>query len=197
MELNLGFLCSHNGSNMQAIVDACKSSLLSAKSCVIISNNIDSYALERAKNEGIPHYHISSKTHPGNEEDLEIVRVLQRHHVNILLLAGYMKRLGPQTLKSYEGKILNIHPALLPKFGGKGMYGKHVHQSVLEAKEKVTGVTIHLVDENYDTGRIINQCQVPVYENDTVDSLSQRVLKREHEFFVETLQKISKGTINL
>ncbi len=195
--LRLGFLASHGGSNMQAIIDACKTGRLDAKPCVVISNNSDSMALQRARNEGIPHYHISSVTHPGSLEDEEILRVLKRHGVDTVILAGYMKILGPATLRAYRGRILNIHPALLPKFGGKGMYGKRVHEAVLAAGEKVTGVSIHIVDENYDTGPIINQCQVPVHEGDTVDSLAERVLKNEHVLYAETLQKIAEGKILL
>jgi len=195
--LHLGFLASHGGSNMQAIIDACKDGRLDAKPCVVISNNSDSMALQRARNEGIPWYHISGVTHPGSAEDEEILGVLQRHGVDTVILAGYMKRLGAVTLTAYRGRILNIHPALLPKFGGKGMFGKRVHEAVLAAGEKVTGVTIHLIDEHYDTGPIINQCQVPVHENETVDSLSERVLEHEHRLYVETLQKISDGRIRL
>lgn len=195
--LRLGFLASHGGSNMQAIIDACKTGRLDAKPCVVISNNSDSMALQRARHEGIPHYHISSVTHPGSLEDEEILRVLKRHGVDTVILAGYMKILGPATLRAYRGRILNIHPALLPKFGGKGMYGKRVHEAVLAAGEKVTGVSIHIVDENYDAGPIINQCQVPVHEGDTVDSLAERVLKHEHVLYAETLQKIAEGKILL
>ncbi|HEY6073626.1 MAG TPA: formyltransferase family protein, partial [Anaerolineales bacterium] len=138
--LHLGFLASHGGSNMQAIIDACKAGRLRAKPCVVISNNSDSMALQRASTEGVPGYHISSHTHPGDAEDREILRVLRLHGADTVILAGYMKRLGPFTLAAYRGRILNIHPALLPKFGGKGMYGKHVHEAVLAAGEKVTGV---------------------------------------------------------
>jgi len=195
--LHLGFLASHGGSNMQAIIDACKSGQLNANPCVVISNNSNSMALQRAKNEGIPHYQISVLTHPGPQEDEEILRVLRHHGVDTVILAGYMKRLGPVTLRAYRGRILNIHPALLPKFGGKDMYGKRVHEAVLAAGEKVTGVTIHIVDEHYDTGPIIAQCQVPVLEGDTADSLAERVLKHEHVLFAETLQKIADGRIVL
>ena len=195
--LHLGFLASHGGSNMQAIIDACKDGRLVAKPCVVISNNSDSMALQRARNEGIPWYHISSVTHPGPAEDAEILRVLKGHGVDTVILAGYMKQLGTTSLQAYRGRILNIHPALLPKFGGKGMYGKRVHEAVLAAGEKVTGVTIHVLDENYDTGPIINQCQVPVLENDTADTLAERVLKHEHRLFAETLQMISDGRIRL
>lgn len=196
--LNLGLLASHEGTNMQAIIDACKEGRLNAKSCVIISNNLESIALQRAKKEGIPWYHFSSKTHPNiTELDQVMLSALKKHGVNLIVLVGYMKKLGPKILKAYKGKILNIHPALLPKFGGKGMYGGYVHEAVLAANERVTGVTIHIVNEEYDSGPIVNQCQLIVYKNDTVDTLSERVLKQEHKFFVETLQKISKGQIKL
>jgi phosphoribosylglycinamide formyltransferase-1 len=195
--LQLGFLASHGGSNMQAILDACKTGRLNASPCVVISNNSESMALQRAKNEGIPHYHISSVTHPGLREDQEILQVLRRHSVDTVVLAGYMKMLGPATLRAYRGRILNIHPALLPKYGGKGMYGKRVHEAVLAAGETLTGVSIHVVDERYDTGPIVSQCRVPVHEGDTVDSLAERVLKHEHILYVETLQKIAEGKIIL
>ncbi len=196
--LNLGFFASHEGTDMQAIVDACKDGRLNAKPCVVISNNSKSGAIQRAKKEGIPHYHLSGKTHPEFEEsDKAILNALKTHNVNVVILAGYMKKIGPQTLAAYEGRILNIHPALLPKYGGKGMYGRFVHEAVLASGDKVTGVTIHVADAIYDHGSIIAQCQMPILEGDTVESLSKRVLKREHEFFVETLQRISEGKIIL
>lgn len=196
--LKMAFFSSHGGTNMQAIIDACKEGRLKGEPCVVISNNPNSMALVRAKNEGIPSYYRSQKTHPNDEElDNEILSILQRHSVNIIILVGYMKKIGPKVLNEYKGRILNIHPALLPKYGGKGMYGKKVHEAVLKNKEKITGITVHIIDEEYDNGPIINQCEIPVYENDTVDTLSARVLAREHEFFIETLEKISIGKITL
>jgi phosphoribosylglycinamide formyltransferase-1 len=195
--LHLGFLASHGGSNMQAIIDACRQGRLDAVPCVVISNNSRSAALQRAKTEGIPRYHISGKTHPGDAEDRAILRTLRAHDVGIVILAGYMKRLGPETLKAYRGRILNIHPALLPKFGGKGMYGKRVHEAVLETGDTVTGVTVHVVDDLYDHGRILAQCQVPVLTRDTIDSLAERVLQQEHRLYAETLQRIAVGEIVL
>jgi phosphoribosylglycinamide formyltransferase 1 len=112
-----------------------------------------------------------------------------------LLLVGYMKKLGPKTLQEYRGRIINIHPSLLPKYGGYGMYGKHVHEAVLRNRETETGVTIHLVDEEYDTGEIMNQASVPVHEDDTLESLSERVLEQEHSLLVETLIKLSNKDI--
>ena len=137
-------------------------------------------------------------THPGaGELDRAILAVLESHDVELVLLAGYMKELGSGVLSRYRGRVLNIHPALLPKFGGKGMYGRFVHEAVLAAGEKVTGVTIHVVDELYDHGPIVAQSEVSVLRGDTPDSLSERVLRREHEFYVETLQRISAGDIEL
>jgi phosphoribosylglycinamide formyltransferase-1 len=196
--LKLGFFASHEGTNMQAIIDAYNDGRLDAKPCVVISNNSKSGAIQRAEREGIPYYHLSGKTHPVFKElDEAILNALKAHDVDLVILAGYMKKIGPQTLAAYEGKIINIHPALLPKYGGKGMYGKYVHEAVLASGDKVTGVTIHVVDAIYDHGPIIAQCEMPTFDGDTVETLSHRVLKREHEFFAETLQKISEGKIKL
>lgn len=195
---NLGFLSSGRGSNMQAVIDACKSGRLAAKPCVVISNNSGSGALARASQEGIPRYHLSDRTHPDPAQlDTAILDALLHHETELVILAGYMKKLGPQTLERYGGRIINIHPALLPKFGGLGMYGAHVHEAVLAAGEKETGVTIHLVDAEYDTGPIVAQCRVPVLAGDTVESLAQRVLEQEHHFLVETIGKIVSGEITL
>ena len=196
--MNLGFLCSHGGTNMQAIVDACKGGRLNATPRVIISNNSDSRALQRGRDEGIPGVHLSRHTHPGSEDlDGAILATLVAHEVDLVILAGYMKRLGPNTLVRYRSRVLNIHPALLPKFGGKGMYGRRVHEAVIASGDRVTGVTIHVADDEYDRGPILAQAQVSVLETDTADSLAERVLTKEHEFFVETLQKIASGAISL
>ncbi len=195
--LRLGFLASHGGSNMQAIIDACKAGELNAVPCVVISNNSASRALARAATEGIPHYHISGQTHPGPAEDHGILEALTVHRVSLVILAGYMKRIGPATLAAFRGRILNIHPALLPKFGGAGMFGKLVHEAVLRAGDTETGVTVHLVDDQYDHGAILNQVRVPVLAADTVDTLAERVLREEHRLYVQTLQRISRGEIAL
>ena len=195
-EMNLGFLASHNGSNMQAIVDACKLGALWAVPAVVISNNSDSGALARARQESIPCYCLNSKIHVSPESlDEAILEALLRHSVDIVVLAGYMKKLGPKTLRRFAGAVLNIHPALLPKFGGKGMYGIHVHEAVLAAGEKETGVSIHLVDEEYDRGPVIAQTRVPVMPDDTPKTLTAQVLEQEHALFPEVLQKIARGEI--
>ena len=196
--MNLGFLASHQGSNMQAVIDACRSGYLQAKPSVVISNNSDSEVLVRAKRENIPNYHLSSKVFQDPEQmDQEMLTIFNRHSINLIILAGYMKKLGKKTLAAYRNRILNIHPALLPKYGGQGMYGQFVHEAVLKAGEKETGVTIHLIDENYDKGIIIAQCRIPVNKNDSVESLARRVLEKEHEFLVETLHRIIIGELLL
>lgn len=197
-KLMLGFLASHTGTNMQAIIDAIKEGRLDAKACAVISNNSNSVALERARNEGIPAYHISSKKYP-DEQDLDnaIINALKENGVDTVILAGYMKKLSPRVIQAFKGRVLNIHPALLPKFGGKGLYGMYVHEAVIEAGEKVSGATVHLVDEHYDHGRILNQRTVEVAPDDTPETLAQKVLKIEHQLYVETLQKIASGEIQI
>jgi phosphoribosylglycinamide formyltransferase 1 len=183
---------------MLAVISACKTGVLRARPAVVISNNGDSGALLKAKQQGIPHYHLSSKTHPAPEElDAAILNALVSNQVDLVILAGYMRKLGAETLKCYKGRVINIHPALLPKYGGEGMYGIRVHQAVLDAGEKETGVTIHLADGDYDRGPIIAQSRVPVLPGDTAEILAERVLEREHSFLVETIGKIVSGEISL
>ncbi|MFA5026710.1 MAG: phosphoribosylglycinamide formyltransferase [Candidatus Methylomirabilota bacterium] len=195
--LHLGFLASHGGSNMQAILDACRAGRLDALPRVAISNNSQSGALERARRDGVPAFHVSGATHPGGAEDGAILRLLRAHGVDTVLLAGYMKKLGPLVLGAYRGRILNIHPALLPKYGGQGMYGMRVHEAVLAAAERKSGATVHLVDSRYDHGPILAQREVPVEPGDSPASLAARVLVQEHTLYVETLQRIAAGEIRL
>ena len=196
--MKIGFLASHYGSNMQTVIDACTAGQLQAVPCVVISNNSKAEALARAQRAGIPHRHLSAVTHPIAEHlDAAILQTLVSHGAEIVVLAGYMRKLGRQTLAYYRGHILNIHPALLPKFGGDGMYGAHVHEAVLAAGETETGVTIHLVDAEYDHGAILAQSRVPVLPGDTVATLAQRVLACEHRFLVDTLKQIVAGTLVL
>ena len=188
--MRIGVLASGSGTNLQAIIDACKRGELKADVCVVISNNSGSLALERAQSEGIPAYHISAVTHPHTPDD-EICRTLEAHDVDLVLLAGYMRLLGPVTLGRYGGRVLNSHPALLPKFGGKGMYGSNVHRAVLASGDTITGVTIHYVDEQYDHGDTLAQCEVPVLPGDTLESLEGRVKERERVLWVETLRMLA------
>ncbi|MGY8813106.1 MAG: phosphoribosylglycinamide formyltransferase [Gammaproteobacteria bacterium] len=195
---NIGFLASHRGSNMQCIIDACNQGTLDAVPVVVISNNGDSAALDRAHSEGIPAYHISNKHFSDTDDlDCEIRDTLIKHNVDLVVLAGFMKKVGSRTIKAFEGTIINVHPALLPKFGGEGMYGYNVHEKVLASGDKETGVTIHVVTDNYDTGPILAQKKVQVKVGDTVESLSKRVLATEHLVYVDTIKKIINGDITL
>jgi len=196
--MNIAVFASHGGSDLQAIIDGCKNKKINAKVVVVISNNGDSMALQRAKNENIPSYHMSAKKY-GCEEALaqEILAVLSKYDVDMIFLAGYMRMLHVSVLKKYNNRIFNIHPALLPKFGGKGMYGMNVHNAVINAGETETGVTIHRVNAEYDSGEIVAQTKVSVIENDTPEILAARVLEREHEFLVEVISDISEGKIIL
>jgi phosphoribosylglycinamide formyltransferase-1 len=196
--MNLGFLASHRGSNMQAVVAACRAGVLAANPAVLVSNNRQAEAVARAEQQSIPAYVLNVVTHPDPEAlDQAMLDVLRKHACDLIVLAGFMKKIGPRVLAAYRNRILNIHPSLLPKFGGQGMYGRAVHEAVLKAGEKVTGVTIHLVNEAYDEGRILAQAEVPVLPDDNVESLAARVLKREHAFLVETLRDILNGKLVL
>jgi phosphoribosylglycinamide formyltransferase 1 len=196
--LTLGLLASHRGSNARAVVEACRSQRLQARPGVVISNNAKSEVLEFAKSVGVPALRIGGPAYEDDAvRDQAILAALQSHGVELVLLLGYMKLLGPRTVEAYRGRILNTHPALLPKFGGKGMYGSRVHQAVLDAGEKETGVTVHLVDERYDHGPTVAQTRVPVLSGDSVESLAERVITRERAFVVETLQRIVRAEIAL
>lgn len=193
-KLKLGFLASGGGSNFAAIVQSINSGKLDAEAKCIISNNSNAGALEKAYAYGIPNYHISNVTHVENTAQA-IIDTFKNHDVNTIILAGYMKIVQPEIIDAFNGRVLNIHPALLPKFGGKGMYGMNVHRAVIETGEKKSGATIHLVNAKYDEGRILHQRVVDVYGNDTPETLAARVLAAEHILFSETLQKIAIGEI--
>ncbi|MCX6152899.1 MAG: phosphoribosylglycinamide formyltransferase [Candidatus Kapabacteria bacterium] len=198
MTLNLGFLASHGGSNMQAIIESCKQGMLTAIPRAVISNNSKSLALEKAKNQGIATFHVSGKTHLGDGAvDRAIVDIFKNNNVDTVILAGYMKIVSKIILDEFKGRVLNIHPALLPDFGGEGMFGLKVHEAVLKAGEKESGCTVHLVDEIYDNGRILGQSRVPVFPVDDVDSLSARVLVQEHILYSKILKEICEGRIVL
>ncbi len=197
-QVRIGILASHGGTTLQAIIDAAEGSHPELSPCVVVSNNSGSGALERARRHGIPHEHLSSHTHPEPEAlDRAIADTLSTAGAELVFLAGYMKKLGPRTLARFGGRILNTHPSLLPKFGGRGMYGDRVHQAVLDAGETRSGVSVHLVDAEYDTGPVVRQAEVEVRADDTLESLSERVRTRERALVVETLSGIATGDIAL
>jgi phosphoribosylglycinamide formyltransferase 1 len=196
--MTLGVLASHEGTTLQSLLDAFTNGRIPGRVSVVVSHNGDSGALVKARQAGVQAVHLSSRTHPDPATlDAAIREVLVAAEVDVVFLAGYMKKLGPVVLGTFRGRILNTHPALLPRFGGHGMYGDRVFEAVLEAGEAESGVSIHLVDREYDTGSIVRQCRVPVLRNDSVDDLKARVRAREKEFVVETLAAIATGDIRL
>ncbi|MCC7411699.1 MAG: phosphoribosylglycinamide formyltransferase [Gammaproteobacteria bacterium] len=196
--MKLGLLASGRGSNLQAVIDACADGHIDAEPCVVVCNNRDAEALARAATAGIAAVHLSSRTHPAPAAlDAAIRDTLASHGVDLVVLAGYMKRLGPLTLERFRGRIVNIHPALLPQFGGQGMYGMRVHEAVLAAGACESGATVHLVDAEYDRGAILAQSRVPVHARDTAPTLAARVLDAEHTLLVDTLARIARGALHL
>ena len=182
MSIRISVIVSGGGSNLQALIDAQEAGLLgNGKIVQVISGKADAYALQRAANHGIPSIVIDKIRFP-NEKDRNaaILSALHAASTDLVVLAGYMNVLGPEVTSSYRDRIVNIHPALIPKYCGKGMYGAHVHRAVLAAEEKETGATVHLVDEGVDTGQILIQERIPVLPGDTTETLAARVLEIEH-----------------
>ena len=189
---------SGGGSNLQSLINASKRSELSAEIVLVISNKSKAFGLERARNEGIDTFVYLEKRYPTAEDaEKDLLEMLDSYGVEYIALAGYLRLLPFSVVKKYEGKITNIHPALLPKYGGKGMYGHHVHEAVLGHGCKVTGVTVHLVDDEYDHGPIVAQRSVVVEEGDTPETLAARVLKVEHQIYAETLQLFAEDRIEV
>ncbi len=196
--LALGIFASGRGSNFQAIVYAIQEKKLSAQVKVLISNNPEAGAIVFAKTQDIPVEVISSQDFPNRDSFVrKLVQTLESYGVNFIALAGYLKRIPPEIVRLYPNRILNIHPALLPSFGGKGMYGLKVHEAVLAYGCKVTGVTIHLVNEEYDAGPIVLQQCVPVLEDDTPETLAERVLQVEHILYPTALQLFAENRIRV
>ncbi len=196
--LQLGVLASGRGSNFQAILQHIQQGKLDASVQVVVSNKSSAGVLEIARNHGIAAIFVSAKQYPDQEQyDQQILSIFEQYQVNFVVLAGYLKMLSPKFVQTYRNRILNIHPALLPSFGGKGMYGIHVHEAVLNYGCKVSGVTVHLVDENYDTGPPVLQRCVPVEDDDTPETLAARVLKVEHEIYSEALQLFAQDRIEI
>ncbi len=162
---------------------------------VVISNNSGSGALAHARDEGIAHAHLSGTTHPDPAQlDQAMLKVLREHAVDLVVTAGYMKKIGPTVLGANEGRIINIHPALLPRHGGPGMHGRHVHEAVLASGDTISGASVHHVTANYDEGPVIARREVPVLPNDTPETLASRVLATEHQLLPDTVQALALAT---
>ncbi len=185
-------LVSGSGTNLQAVIDAIKTNEIeNVEISMVISNKQDAFALKRAEKEGIPTCFINPKEFSDNTQyDKKLTEIISKYNPDLIILAGYTRILTNQFINSFKNKIINIHPSLLPAFGGKGMYGHKVHEAVLKSKVKESGCTVHFVTENLDAGPVIAQKKVPITDSDTVKTLSERVLKEEHKLLVEAIKKI-------
>lgn len=186
------------GSNMQAIIDACASGKVNGEVALVLGVKDDAPAMQRAREQGVRTATISPKDYDtAAEYDDTVLRTLQSHLIDLICLAGYMRVLGQNVIDAYRNRIMNVHPALLPAFCGKGMYGHHVHEAAIARGVKVSGATVHFVDEEYDSGPIILQTVVPVEEDDTPDDLATRVLTAEHRTYTDAIALFADGRLRV
>ena len=187
---NIVVFASGSGSNFQSLINAVSDGKLTANIVGLITNNRSAFALERAQKHGIPTFIISPEQF-NSESDYSktVLSKLEEWNTDLLILAGYLKKIPIEIIKSFDNRILNIHPSLLPKYGGKGFYGSKVHEAVIRNKDSQSGCTVHVVTAEYDEGPVIGQSTVQVADSDTAASLAEKVLEREHIFPPETIQK--------
>lgn len=196
--LNLCVFASGSGSNLKAIIKASQTGKINSRVSLVISNNSGSGALKTAAKYKIPYLHLSQKLFTTQKEfTAEILRSLKKYKVNFILLAGYMKMLDPVIIIKFKNRIINIHPALLPKYGGKGMYGINVHEAVIAGKEKITGATVHFVNEVYDSGAVILQKKVKVKPGDDALTLQKKVLRAEHKLYPEAIKLFEEKRVKV
>jgi phosphoribosylglycinamide formyltransferase-1 len=197
-KLRLGVLVSGGGSNLQSIIDNSKSGYLPAEVVIVISSKEEVYALERARKHSIPGVVVVPNNYKTRDEyENELIKILNSYDVDLVILAGYIRVLSPHFVRAFQGRIMNIHPALIPSFCGEGYYGEKVHKAVLDYGAKVTGVTVHFVDEGADTGPIILQRTVPVREDDTPETLAARVLEEEHRIYPDAIKLFAEGRLQI
>lgn len=196
--LEIAVFASGRGSNFKAILDAIENgSIPGARIVVVISNNSQSGALQTAQAHGIPAVHLSRRLFESDESlDTAILRTLERYGANFIVLAGYMKKIDPQIIRRYRNRIVNVHPALLPEFGGSGMYGIRVHEAVIASGRRISGATVHIVDEEYDRGPIVLQKQVEISPGETAESLAEKVLEIEHEIYPLAIRMFAEGNVS-
>jgi phosphoribosylglycinamide formyltransferase-1 len=190
--VKIGVLVSGSGSNLQAIIDNIEAGRLDAQIRIIVSNLPEVYALERARKHGIPSLVLPHKGMKREEFDRKLVEVLRSHDVELVVLAGFMRIVTPVLLRAFPMRVMNIHPALLPAFPGT-----HVWQAEVDYGVKFAGCTVHFVDEGTDTGPVIMQAVVPVYDEDTADTLNARILKQEHKIYSQAIQLYAEGRIKI
>jgi phosphoribosylglycinamide formyltransferase-1 len=193
-KLKIGVLVSGRGSNLQAVIDNIENGSLAAEITVVISDQADAFALERARKHRIPAVHLSAKGYKGKREayDALLVQELRKHQVDLVILAGFMRIITKTLVDAFPHRIMNIHPALLPSFPGL-----HVQKAAIEHGVKFSGCTVHFVDEGMDTGPIIIQAVVPVLDSDSEDALAARILKQEHKIFSRAIQLFAEGRLRV
>ena len=191
--VRIGVLVSGSGSNLQSIMDACANHEIDGQVSIVISNIPGVFALERALKQGIPAEVISHTEYPDRESfDAKLIDILKAYHVDLVALAGFMRVLTPTFLREFPGRIMNIHPALLPSFPGLG-----VRQKAIDYGVRFSGCTVHFVDDGVDTGPIIIQAVVPVYPDDTEDILKERILCLEHKIYPEAISLFAQGRLSI
>lgn len=198
--MNICVFASGTGSNFEAIVENINKKYLSSKVLLLITNNSDCGAVKIAVKNNIDHLHISRKNTPelsGKEYSDLFLNALDKYEIDFIVLSGYMKMLPEEIIRKYQNRIINIHPALLPSFGGKGMYGMNVHKAVIASGVRVSGITIHFVTEDYDEGKIIFQKCCEVENDDDENSLQKKVLKLEHKYYSEVIKKFEEGKVKI
>ncbi len=189
-------MCTGGGSNLQALLDAEAQGNLSASIVLVISNRRKAYALERARAAGRETQILRPRDYKAEAEySKDLLSLLNDRGIELICLAGYLKRLPSVVVARYRGRILNIHPGPLPQFGGAGMYGHHVHEAVIESGVKETGPTVFFVEEDYDTGPVVAFSPVPVLDGDSPDSLARRVLAAEHKLYPKVVAAVASGRI--
>ncbi|SHK35528.1 formyltetrahydrofolate-dependent phosphoribosylglycinamide formyltransferase [Caminicella sporogenes DSM 14501] len=197
-EIKIAVLVSGNGSNLQALIDSIEKGEIKGKIEVVISNKKGAYALKRAKRHGIDGIYIGKLNYPKREDrDKKLIDILNEKKIDLIVLAGYMSVLNERIVNMYRNRIINIHPSLIPSFCGKGYYGEKVHKAVLDYGVKLTGATVHFVDEGTDTGPVIFQRAVEIDFDDTVETLSKKVLKIEHQLLPLAVKLFCEGKIEV
>ncbi|MFP4522433.1 MAG: phosphoribosylglycinamide formyltransferase [Fibrobacterota bacterium] len=192
--MKIAVFASGGGSNFSAVQKKILEGCLKSSIDLVVSNNSRCGAAEKASLYGIEFFHISGRTHPDPLKYREaLLEKLASTGIELILLAGYMKLVPDYLIAAYPRRILNIHPGILPEYGGKGMYGINVHKAVIEAGAKESGVTVHIVDENYDTGPVVRQEKVPVLPEDTPETLAVRVLRKEHDTYWRAVKDFEEG----
>lgn len=191
----IGILASHNGSGFETINKACNDKVLDAKVVCIITNNSKAGIIKKANDENVPSFIVNAKKYPHENLDEKIAKLFIEHECDYIFCSGYMKMITSGILDHFKNRVINTHPAILPsKYGGKGMYGRFVHEAIIKNKEKQSGVTIHFVNEVYDDGEIILTRSLNINENETVETLESRIKSLESLAIVEAFEKLLRNS---